>query len=325
MFEVHDPHTAARIRGKAWTCSSQAMPRTPIRARHALATPRVTFGVTPGCADGCVDAPAQPCTAAAVVLDLRRAVQHRQDAPPRQGREGVRLARSPAAIMFALSPVHTDDVLRRQGRQAVRLARHRHHAAVRHRPACSRRSACKTLLPAIVAKSRGKPIEFHSNNMLGQSAKAYLDAVDLGVTHPAHRERGRWRTVRRCPSIEIMVHNIELLGHTHNIDTTPAHAGRRPLREGRQGGGLPRQPVRRVRRALDPAPDAGRHDRHAASAARKHGHDRPPRRRARARPRVVRKELGYPGMATPFCAARRHPGGAQHRDRASATRRCRTR
>ena len=31
-------------------------------------------------------------------------------------------------------------------------------------------------------KSRGKPIEFHSNNLLGQSAKAYLDSLALGVS-----------------------------------------------------------------------------------------------------------------------------------------------
>ena len=37
--------------------------------------------------------------------------------------------------------------------------------------------------------ARGKKIEFHSNNLLGVSAKAYLDAIDFGVTvlHTASR------------------------------------------------------------------------------------------------------------------------------------------
>src|SRR6202030_4560802 len=76
-----------------------------------------------------------------------------------------------------------------------------------------------TLLPAIVAKAGGKPIEFHANNILGQSAKAYLDAIDLGVTilHTASRPMANGPSV---PSTEIMVNNIELLGHTHGLNTT---------------------------------------------------------------------------------------------------------
>src|SRR6202030_4684120 len=74
-----------------------------------------------------------------------------------------------------------------------------------------------TLLPAIVAKAGGKPIEFHANNILGQSARAYLDAIDLGVSilHTASRPMANGPSV---PSTEIMLHNIELLGHTHNLD-----------------------------------------------------------------------------------------------------------
>src|SRR5258708_15970336 len=75
----------------------------------------------------------------------------------------------------------------------------------------------KTLVPAIKAKARGKPIEFHANNILGQSAKAYLDAIDLGVTilHTASQPIANGPSV---PSTEIIVHNIELLGHTHIVD-----------------------------------------------------------------------------------------------------------
>ena len=59
------------------------------------------------------------------------------------------------AIMFTLSPVHSDEYY-------------------------YQKSAFP--FPAICAEARGKPIEFHSNNLLGQSAKAYLDSLELGVT-----------------------------------------------------------------------------------------------------------------------------------------------
>ena len=63
-------------------------------------------------------------------------------------------------------------------------------------------------MPAIKAKARGKPIEFHANNILGQSAKAYLDAIDLvTILHTASRSMANGPSV---PSTEIMVYNIEL-------------------------------------------------------------------------------------------------------------------
>ncbi len=81
------------------------------------------------------------------------------------------------------------------------------------------RQRISTLLPAIVAKAHGKPIEMHANNMLGQSAKTYMDAIDFGVTvlHTAVRPMANGPSV---PSIEIMTRNIEIMGHTHDIDTS---------------------------------------------------------------------------------------------------------
>src|SRR5258708_32818756 len=76
----------------------------------------------------------------------------------------------------------------------------------------------KTLVPAIIGKARGKKIEFHSNNLLGMSAKAYLDAIDLGITilHTASRTMANGPSV---PSTEIMAKNVELKGHTHGLNT----------------------------------------------------------------------------------------------------------
>src|SRR5258708_8590180 len=77
----------------------------------------------------------------------------------------------------------------------------------------------KTLGPAIIGKARGKRIEFHTNNLPGMSAKAYLDAIDLGITilHTASRPMANGPSV---PSTEIMAKNVELKGHTHGLNTT---------------------------------------------------------------------------------------------------------
>ena len=85
------------------------------------------------------------------------------------------------------------------------------------------RERIATLVPAIVAKARGKPIEMHANNMLGQSAKSYMDAIEFGVTvlHTAVRSMANGPSI---PSIEIMTRNIAIMGHTHNIDTSKLSA-----------------------------------------------------------------------------------------------------
>ncbi len=128
-------------------------------------------------------------------------------------------------------------------------------------------------MPAIKAKSRGKPIEFHANNILGQSAKAYLDAIDLGITilHTASRPMANGPSV---PSTEIMLHNVELLGHTHSIDKSLLP----PVAEhfekvGKAAGFLVNQ-ANEYDVLVDPPSNSRRHDRHAESATRPAQHDR---------------------------------------------------
>lgn len=201
------------------------------------------------------------------------------------------------AIMFTLSPVHTDEYY---ADKAEKLA------------ACPdidtlllydtagvlAPERLRTLVPAIIAKANGKPIEFHSNNILGASTIAYLEAIKLGVTilHTASRPMANGPSV---PSTEIMVRNIELLGHTHNLDTTllppiadhfekVAEAAGYPTGvpneydlfsiEHQIPGGM----VGTLKAQLDQHKMPEKLDDVLAETA------------------LVRRELGYPGMATPF-------------------------
>ena len=189
-------------------------------------------------------------------------------------------------------------VLRRQGRQALGLARHRHAAAVRHRRRARQGAAADAGARRSQAKARGKPIEFHANNILGQSAKAYLDAIDLGVTilHTASRPMANGPSV---PSTEIMLHNIELLGHTHSIDKSllPPVAEHFE-RVGKAAGFLVNQhneyDVLSIRHQI-PGGMTGTLKAQLAQHNMSEKLEEVMRETAE-----VRRDLGYPGMATPF-------------------------
>jgi oxaloacetate decarboxylase alpha subunit len=156
----------------------------------------------------------------------------------------------------------------------------------------------RTLLPAIITSSNGKPVEFHANNLLGQSTRNYLDAIELGVNivHTASRPMANGPSV---PSTEIMAHNIELLGHTHNLDKsrfTPV--ADHMERVGKAAGFLVNQHAEYDVLSIKHQIPGGMTGTLKAQLAQ-HGMsgrlDDVLREVA-----LVRAELGYPGMATPF-------------------------
>ena len=160
------------------------------------------------------------------------------------------------------------------------------------------RQRISTLLPAIVAKAHGKPIEMHANNMLGQSAKAYMDAIDFGVTvlHTAVRPMANGPSV---PSIEIMTRNVEIMGHTHDIDTSrlPPVADHFE-RVGKAAGYLVNQHYEYDVTALRHQIPGGMMGTLRTQLDQQNMMDRLPD--VLAEVATVRRELGYPGMATPF-------------------------
>jgi len=160
------------------------------------------------------------------------------------------------------------------------------------------RERISTLVPAIVANARGKPIEMHSNNMLGQSAKAYLDAIDFGVTvlHTAVRPMANGPSV---PSIEIMARNVEVLGHSHDIDTSLlAPVADHFERVGKAAGYLVNQHFEYDVIALKHQIPGGMMGTLKAQLVQQNIIEKLPE--VLDEVAAVRRELGYPGMATPF-------------------------
>lgn len=200
-------------------------------------------------------------------------------------------------IMFTLSPVHSDEYF---ADKVARLAASPDIDTILLYDTAGvlDKERLQTLLPAIIARANGKPIEFHSNNLLGQSAKAYVDAVNLGVTilHTASRPLANAASV---PSTELMVNNMELLGHTHSIDKSllPPVAEHFE-RVGRTAGFPVHQHAEYNVLSLQHQIPGGMMGTLKAQLAQHKMSDRLDE--VLRETALVRSELGYPGMATPF-------------------------
>jgi oxaloacetate decarboxylase (Na+ extruding) subunit alpha len=155
-----------------------------------------------------------------------------------------------------------------------------------------------SVVSSIRSGANGKPIEIHSHNITGLSPITYLEAVKHGVTilHTASRPLANGASM---PSTEIMLRNLDLLGHTHSLDTDlleviAEHFTRVGTTYGFQLGvpnefdlsayehQIPGGMTGTLRNQLIQHRMADRLDDVLNETA------------------VVRKELGYPGMMTPF-------------------------
>lgn len=201
------------------------------------------------------------------------------------------------AIMFTLSPVHTDAYY--AGKAAQLSAIPEIDTILLYDTAgVLEKDRLSTLLPAIVANSRGLPIEFHANNLMGQSAKAYLDSIPLGVSilHTASRPMANGPSV---PSTEIMAHNLANLGLPHGLDLArlPPVAAHFEA-TARACGFLANQAAEYDISSIQHQIPGGMFGTLKAQLAQHGMADRLDE--VLAEVAIVRRELGWPGMATPF-------------------------
>ena len=271
-----------------------SMPRTPIRA-GMRSNASVTFGVTP---DSLMDSWMRQLNVHGVRSYWIYDVLFNIDKTLRLAKVAKEFGSEVAgAIMFTLSPVHTDDYY---ADKADKLAASDDidTLLLYDTAGVLEKERLSTLLPAIKAKSHGKPIEFHSNNLLGQSAKAYLDAIDLGATilHTAVKSMANGPSV---PSVESMAKNVELLGHTHNLDTDLfAPVSDHFEKVGEAAGFLVNQHAEYDVLSIQHQVPGGMVGTLKAQLVQNRMSDRLDD--VLKETAAVRKELGYPGMATPF-------------------------
>ncbi|TDK45701.1 pyruvate carboxylase [Antarcticimicrobium luteum] len=201
------------------------------------------------------------------------------------------------SIMFVQSPVHTDAYFAEKAGQMA-ASPDIDTILLYDTAGVLEKERLKTLVPAIQKAIKGKPMEFHANNILGLSGKAYLDAVELGVTilHTASRPMANGPSV---PSTESVVKNLETLGHTHSLNKSlfkPVEDHFRAV--GHAAGFLVDQHNEYDVLAVHHQIPGGMTGTLKAQLAQHNMMDRLDdvlEETAR-----VRRELGYPGMATPF-------------------------
>lgn len=271
-----------------------SMPNTPIRG-GMRANASVTFGVTP---DAMMDMWMRQLNVHGCRSFWIYDVLFNIDKMHRLAKVAKEFGSEVAgSIMFTSSPVHTDEYYADKA-DKLSVCPDIDTILLYDTAGVLDKERMQTLIPAIQANARGKPIEFHSNNILGMSGRAYCDAIALGVNilHTASRPMANGPSV---PSTEIMTRNVELLGHTHNIDTSLLP----PVAEhfekvGKAAGFLVNQSHEYdVLSASHQIPGGMIGTLRAQMAKHNLSHRMDEVLMETAK---VRAELGYPGMATPF-------------------------
>jgi oxaloacetate decarboxylase alpha subunit len=119
-------------------------------------------------------------------------------------------------VFFTRSPVHTDEYL---AAKAAEIAAVPDIDGVLFYDTAGVLDVERlhSLVPLIIAAAAGKPVEFHSNNLMGTSGLAYVEAVEHGirVLHTASRPMANGPSI---PSTESVVRNLELMDCGHAID-----------------------------------------------------------------------------------------------------------
>jgi oxaloacetate decarboxylase alpha subunit len=272
----------------------EAAPRTPIRG-GMRSNAAVTFSVTP---DALMDAWMRQLNRHGCRSFWIYDVLYNVDKMHRLARVAKEFGSEVAGtVMYFQSPVHTDQ----------------YYADITNRVAASPdidtillydtagvldRERMQTLLPAITRNAHGKPIEFHSNNILGQSAKAYVDSLEFGVSilHTASRPMANGPSV---PSTEIMAHNVELLGHTHSLDKSLFSGVAEHFERVGKAAGLPVNQHYEYDLLTTRSQIPGGMTGTLKAQLKQHGMSERYEELLRE-VAIVRRELGYPGMATPF-------------------------
>lgn len=273
---------------------TQTMPNTPLRA-GCRSNGSVTFGFTP---DVLMDLWVERLCVHGLrsfwLYDVLFNIEKMQRLARVAKRYNCQVA---GTMLFTLSPVH-DDAYYADKADKLSALPEVDSLLLYDTGGVLDRERISTLVPAIVANAHGKPIEMHANNMLGQSAKSYMDAIEFGVTviHTAVRPMANGPSI---PSIEIMAKNVEVMGHTHDIDMSliPPVADHFE-RVGKSAGFLVNQHFEYDVTALKHQIPGGMMGTLRSQLIQQNMLERLPE--VLAEVAAVRRELGYPGMATPF-------------------------
>lgn len=200
-------------------------------------------------------------------------------------------------ISFALSEVHTDEYY---GSVARAMASWPHVDAIMlaDEAGVLTPERAETLLPALIEAAGDVPIELHCHNTTGLAPVVYLRGIELGITR-IHTCIGGLANGPSLPSAEVMLDNVLALGHTTDLEDGALPDIARHLefvaqREGYELGVPNEYSVRNFTNQM-PGGMTGTLKAQLAKHGRLDVFDEVLEEVGR-----VRKEFGYPVMATPF-------------------------
>lgn len=122
------------------------------------------------------------------------------------------------AIMFGISPVHTDEWFAARVREMVSWGTVS-VIYVEDAPGILAPERGRTLIPALVDAAGDSPLELHCHNTVGLAPLNYMTGLDAGVRifHTASRPLANGPSL---PSTESMVENARWHGYEHSLDTS---------------------------------------------------------------------------------------------------------
>ena len=122
------------------------------------------------------------------------------------------------ALMYSVSPIHTDGFYADRA-EKLSASPDVDRLILYDMGGIMTPERARTIVPGIMPHSHGKPIEIHSHNVTGLAPLVYLEAINQGlnIIHTCSRPLANGSSL---PSIEMMLRNLKLAGHTTDIDST---------------------------------------------------------------------------------------------------------
>ncbi|HEX4108790.1 MAG TPA: hypothetical protein VHX88_11685 [Solirubrobacteraceae bacterium] len=121
------------------------------------------------------------------------------------------------AIMYGLTPVHDDAFFAEKAREISSWPGVK-TVYVEDAPGVLTPERARTLLPALQQATGETPIELHVHNTTGLAPLVYIEGLNCGIDilHTASRPMANGPSL---PATEDMIEILDMLGHTHSLDT----------------------------------------------------------------------------------------------------------
>ncbi len=206
-------------------------------------------------------------------------------------------ARTAAALVYSISPVHTDALYEAKARELVERT-DVDCIMIKDSGGLITPDRAASLFEAIRRGAGDRQITLHSHAMTGMAGRVYMIGVDHGIDD---LQCGIWPLAQGAaqPSLQMVVKNLRAKGYTVNIDDAQVEAASQHLLEVARRHGLPvGEPVEYDDTHYDHQIPGGMLSNLRSQLEQAKLLDKLPQLIEEVQ--VVRRDLGWPTMVTPF-------------------------